>query len=292
VFLVGAARSGTSLTYKLLCLHPDVAYISNWVARFPALPHLAALNRVGRAAPNRQRRVWFDEGSNAYVYGRTRPLRDRLFPMPVEGEPVYARCGITPSGEDAGEPSLSRLRQAFGTIRRASGGGRILNKRIANNRRIPLLLRAFPSARFIDVLRDGRAVAYSLSRVDWWEDSEVWWYGGTPRRWREEGRDPWEICARNWVEELDAIEAGLGQVPRDQVLGIRYEELVEDPIPTLGRMAGFAGLAPSARWRSAVAALEFPNRNETWRERLPAEVVQRITTIQRDRLAEHGYLDG
>jgi hypothetical protein len=292
VFLVGAARSGTSLTYKLLCLHPDVAYISNWVARFPALPHLAVLNRLGRAAPSRQRRVWFDEGSNAYVYGRKRPLRDRLFPMPVEGEPVYARCGITPSGEETGERSLARLREAFGTIRRASGGGRILNKRIANNRRIPLLLRAFPSARFIDVLRDGRAVAYSLSRVDWWEDSEVWWYDGTPRRWREEGRDPWEICARNWVEELDAIEAGLGQVPRDQVLGIRYEDLVEDPIPTLERMAGFAGLPPSARWRSAVASLEYPNRNETWRERLPPEVVQRITTIQRDRLTEHGYLPG
>ncbi|MBV9253816.1 MAG: sulfotransferase, partial [Actinobacteria bacterium] len=35
LFLVGAPRSGTSLLYKALCLHPDAAYISNWVNRFP-----------------------------------------------------------------------------------------------------------------------------------------------------------------------------------------------------------------------------------------------------------------
>ena len=35
VFLLGPARSGTSLLYKLLCLHRDVAFISNYVARAP-----------------------------------------------------------------------------------------------------------------------------------------------------------------------------------------------------------------------------------------------------------------
>ena len=34
--------------------------------------------------------------------------------------------------------------------------------------------------RFVVLVRDGRAVAESLSRVDWWETNHVWWYGGTP----------------------------------------------------------------------------------------------------------------
>ena len=54
VFLVGAARSGTSLVYKALCLHPDVAYISNWVARYPKAPRLAALNRLGPSPVHRR----------------------------------------------------------------------------------------------------------------------------------------------------------------------------------------------------------------------------------------------
>ena len=33
-FLVGAGRSGTTLLHKLLCLHPQIAYISNYENRF------------------------------------------------------------------------------------------------------------------------------------------------------------------------------------------------------------------------------------------------------------------
>src|SRR3712207_4675195 len=91
LFLVGPARSGTSLLYKVLCLHPDASYVSNWLARFPSQTRLAALNRVARRYPELQRSVWFgQDGANAYVYGRRRALRERMFPMPVEGEPLFA----------------------------------------------------------------------------------------------------------------------------------------------------------------------------------------------------------
>ena len=46
LFLVGVPRSGTTLLYKLLCLHPDAAYISNWMRTAPAVPALALANRA------------------------------------------------------------------------------------------------------------------------------------------------------------------------------------------------------------------------------------------------------
>jgi hypothetical protein len=292
VFIVGAARSGTTLLYKALCLHPDIAYISNWVARFPRIPRVAALNRAARLMPATAQRVWFGSDSNAYVYGERRPLRDRLFPMPVEGEPVYGRCGIRKPGAGdvvAAEDPERRLRAMMHTIRRSAGGRVLVSKRIANNLRIPLLARAFPEARFIEIVRDGRAVAHSLSRVDWWEDSYVWWYGGTPKSWRAEGRDPWEMCARNWVEELAEIEAGLVGVPHQQVLRVRYEGLVEDPVSVLADVAAFAGVGESRRWREGLTRLRHPNRNETWRTKLDPDVVRTITSVQAERLREHGY---
>jgi hypothetical protein len=139
------------------------------------------------------------------------------------------------------------------------------------------------------LVRDGRAVAASLSKVDWWEDSYVWWYGGTPRQWRTEGRDPWEICARNWVEELAAITDGLRSVPPDQVLRLRYEDLVIDPVATLLRVADFLGLPRDLRWRSGLAKLEFPDRSDRWREGLDASTIGRINAIQETQLVEHGY---
>jgi hypothetical protein len=289
VFLVGPARSGTSLLYKLLCLHPEVSYVSNWMARFPSRPALATLNRLARSFPAYTRKVWFEGGSNAYVYGRRRRLRERMYPMPVEGEPVFRASGV--GDETAADPdrAMRELREVVGSIVRRADGPSFVNKRIANNRRISFLARVFPGARFIWIVRDGRAVAYSLSRVDWWEDSVVWWYGGTPRDWRSEGRDPWELCARNWVEELSVIERGLAEVPGGEVMRLSYEEFVRDPLASLASVGRFAGLTSTEGWRRSVGAVRYPDRNEGWPRALGSDVIETITSIQAEKLRAYGY---
>jgi hypothetical protein len=291
VFLIGAARSGTSLLFKALCLHPDAAWISNWVRRAPWAPQLAVLNRLPRSRPDGARRAWFDDDSNAYVYGKPRSLARRLYPAPVEGEPVFAHCGIPELEPAAAKPDApQRLRRSFAAIQRYGGGTVVVNKRIANNRRIPLLAEAFPKARFVVLVRDGRAVARSLGAVDWWEESVVWWYGGTPREWASEGRDPLEICARNWVEELREIEEGLEAVPDDQVMRLTYESLIAEPVSALQAVARFAGLRTDSSWTTALGKLRFPDRNDGWRSRMSEDDVARIEEFQRDALVAHGYL--
>jgi hypothetical protein len=291
VFLVGPARSGTSVVYKTLCLHPDVSYISNWAARFPSVPQVAALNRLAPIFPGTRGRTWFGKDSNAYVYGRRRSWSERIFPMPVEGEPVYAACGISAveCGEPLGSSSQARaLVRSFERIREAGGGSLLVSKRIGNNRRISFLASAFPSARFVAIVRDGRAVALSLSQVDWWQRSTLPWFGGTPAQWAAEGRDPWEACARNWVEDLHAMEEGLSTIPSDRVLRLSYESLVGAPLETLGRLAEFAGLRPRAAWHEAVSRLEFPNKNG-WHTSLTYDALETITSIQKRELEAYGY---
>jgi hypothetical protein len=295
VFLVGAPRSGTSLAYKTLCLHPDAAYVSNWVRVFPSLPYLAVLNRAAMRLPDLRRRVWFGGGENAYVYGDRRPVWERMFPMPVEGEPVYARAGVPDGPLTNGHsapldcsPDLDALRRSFAAVRRASGGTTVVNKRVANNHRIPLLLEAFPDARFVEIVRDGRAVALSLSRVDWWPDSVVSWCGKTPKQWAAEGRDPWELCARTWVEEVRAAESGLEHVPDDQRHSITYEQLVAEPQPTIAGMAAFAGLT-SVSTDEWLHGVRFPDRNDNWRTSLDATAIETIEAVEGDDLRRHGY---
>ncbi|HET6625224.1 MAG TPA: sulfotransferase [Nocardioidaceae bacterium] len=294
VFLVGAARSGTSLLYKVMALHPESSWLSNWIQRFPKAPQLAALNRAARTLPERRRQVWFGrDGDNAYVYGARRRLQDRLFPMPAEAETFYDSCGISQEGEGSlpTEPSDARsLRRGFDTISRWDGGRRVLSKRIANNRRIRLLSDAFPDARFIEIVRDGRAVAASLSTVDWWETSPVWWYGGTPEDWRREGRDPWELCARNWVEEVRVVRSGLSDLSPTRVLSLRYEELVRDPGSVVERAIAFSNLDPAApEWRTALGEVRFPNQNDRWRTTIPDSGQAVIESVQGSELEHYGY---
>ena len=297
LFIVGAPRSGTSLLYKLLCLHPEAAWISNWNRRAPGVAAVAAVNRLVRRPSSRRRAVWFgSDVANAYVYGRRRSLWERLYPMPVEGEPLYEHCGIGPGavGPPAGAVQAQAeqaacLRRMFAGLRRWSGGRVLISKRIANNQRIPFLAATFPRARFLHLIRDGRAVAYSLSRVDWWEDGVVWWYGDTPRRWRERGGDPWELAATHWVRELASIEKGLAPVAPDRRLELRYEALVGKPPELLEQVAGFAGLPVDAGWQAELNRLSYPNKDEAWRNHLTPEARQRVEAIQREELLRLGY---
>ncbi len=291
--ILGAPRSGTTLVYRALCAHPSAAYPSNWVRRAPALPQLAAFNRLATTARTTRNRVWFgSDGRNAYAYNRRRAPWERWFPQPIEGEPLFARAGVPdePAGQYEGTPAQQRrLAASFGQVRRWGGGDVLVVKRVANNRRVPLLLEAFPGCRFVHVLRDGRAVAASLRKVDWWADSHLFWYGDTPARWEAEGGDPWEACARHWVEEVRAIDAGAELVPDDRWLQVRFEDIVADTTPALRTIADFAGLPADPRWDEALVHLEVPDRNRGWRESLDPEVQDRIVALQADELARRGY---
>ena len=285
LFIVGAPRSGTSLLYRTLALHPDAAWISNYLRRVPVLTEIAFLNRVAGRWPATRSRVWFgEEGDNAYRYAGTRSLVERVFPQPVEGEPVFAHRGVAEFGPtptpDARQSRLARdLRRAV----RASGGKVLVSKRIGHNRRIPLLHGIVPEARFVVVTRDGRAVARSLAKVDWWPENHVWWYGGTPLDWAAEGRDPVELCARHWVHEVEAIRSGVAAVPSRLVQEVRYEELVREPGRVLGAVASFAGLGEDAEWKASLARLAFSDKNVGARD-------AHVERFQEPLLRELGYL--
>lgn len=263
MFIIGAPRSGTSLLYRVLALHPRAAWISNYNRRAVVLPEVALVNRLAARAPNLRRRVWFGEDAdNAYRYNGRRSLLERAFPQPVEGEPLFEHRRVLEAlPGDVPDDRQARLARDLARLTRASGGRVLLSKRIGHNRRIPLLASIFPDSRFVVLSRDGRAVARSLVSVDWWPESEIWWWGGTPQDWAGQGLDPMELAARHWVHEVEAIEAGLAGLPRRRVLRVTYEALVRSPVDVLEGVAAFGGLGDDPQWRRDVEQVRFPNRN-------------------------------
>ena len=293
VFLIGAPRSGTSLLYKSLALHDDFSYISNYNERLPRWGSVAVLNRLPARLPQARRKVWFGgKGGNAYVYNGRRPLVHKLLPMPTEGESLFARCGVPESPPPADLPTdaaIGALRASFERLRTCGGGQRLLCKRIANNLRLPLLAEAFPDATFVLLTRDGRAVANSLRKVNWWPGFWVFWYGSTTDQWESAGGDPWELAARHWVEEVQAIECGLTALPHDQLISLSYEDFVADPVGRLAEIAERSGLRTSGPWLAELRRLSYPDHNESWRTQLDAGTLATIERIQRDTLRRHGY---
>lgn len=293
VFLLGAGRSGTTLLYKVLAAHPDIGYLSNYQNRWPAWMATAFLHRLLNYFPETKRRAWFKKGGGAY-FNEGRKWLHSIVPTPAEAESVYSLCGLppTPAPDDVPNAELiACLRRKFARIRTLGGTRLLLAKRTANNRRIPQLARIFPNARYIHLVRDGRAVAYSLPRVAWWDDHVLYWSGKTPRQMVAEGADPLVLGATNWVEEMKSLEAGLPLISPSRLLEIRYEKLLEDPLEEVRRMIEFVGLGMnlSDDYRALVESLQLQPRAEAWGHSWTEEEKRRVADIQQETLRHWGY---
>jgi hypothetical protein len=250
------------------------------------------LIRLTACFPALKRKAWFDDRGIANSRGK-RPLVKRLVPGPVEGEALYGRCGLRPVAAPkaaGGAGNATCLRREFAHVAALSGAQLFLTKRTANNQRLPWLKEVFPNARFIHLIRDGRAVAYSLLRVRWWPRHRTWWSGATPQELVDAGSDPYAVSARNWVEDVQAVRAGLRRVPAGQLLELRYEDLMADPLGQVRRITEFLGLQFTPCFEAAVRGLQLRERPVAWKRHLKPDEVQTVTREQRTLLLELGYV--
>lgn len=202
---------------------------------------------------------------------------------------MYTRSGFGLGRADATPGAGRHLDQTFRRILAYSGAAVLVTKRIGNIQRMQLLRDAFPEARFVRITRDGRAVALSLSKVDWWNESFLPWLGTTPKDWDGSGGDPWEVCARNWVEEVTRVEQELEKADPSNVFDLSYETLIADPIGVLTSIARFLDLTPAPDWFSEIESLEFSRRTDSWRGALEPAVIDKISRIQISVLRKYGY---
>jgi hypothetical protein len=166
-----------------------------------------------------------------------------------------------------------------------------VTKRTANNRRLGRIDALFPEAKYLSLERDGRDVAASLSRVDWWNEHRLWWdpQQRTPLEMTSSGSDMLQLCARNWVEETRAIQQGLERIDPARVCTIRFERLAAAPVAEMGRVIEFLGLSPSAVYDHVIATVSDRFQAGSWRQRLSAEEIEMVNTEQAEHLVRQGY---
>jgi hypothetical protein len=144
------------------------------------------------------------------------------------------------------------------------------------------LLRRAPGLdlRVVHLVRDSRGVAYSWAKRV--QRPEVTGEGAEMPRYGA-GR-----AAAKWLSynSLFHLLAATG-VP---TLPLRYEQLVAEPSRSLGEIASFAGVPDDRGWARELARLRFPNRNDTWRDRVGPAVAARLEAIQEQQLRAAGYI--
>jgi len=208
VIIGGCPRSGTTLLRSMLHAHPE------------------------HAVPARETRFVLESWARRTRFGDQRKQRNRrrLARWIFLGKERHAeRLGLDPEeamGRLIGAPPTlgSLLAECFAMFAEQHGKPRWGDKRPLYAVWIATIFALFPSAQFIHVVRDPRACAASLRRLKW--------YGG-------------DIVPslEYWEASLLAVDAMRPELAADQLLEVRYEDLVLEPAEALARVAGFLGSA-------------------------------------------------
>ena len=268
VFVVGCPRSGTTLLSLMIHAHPRLAMppesrflLSTWRARdrFGDLSTPAQRRALARACTRKGSRVR-DLGLDP------KALRRQILAAP---------------------PTLG---SAFGTVFKAyadlHGRARWGDKRPLYYQEVDVLLRLFPDAQIVHIVRDGRAVVASLKTMPWWPYDSI----GSMGAWAQA-----TYCARRDERRL----------PGDVVHVLRYESLVADPEAELRRLCAFleedfdpAMLEPSEvravvpegkTWHGNLSRSVGTARVEAWRSGLEPWELGLMETVLGRRLRDLGY---
>jgi hypothetical protein len=282
IIIVGTGRCGSTVFHRLLATHPRVMWLSPVCDRTPTDPKWnrwavsamgnSILRRLfgGRIQPSECYRFW-----DRHAFGFSTPCRDLV------------RADVTPRVKKrvraALEPMLTPTRN------------RLLIK-ITGWPRIGFLNEIFEDAKFIHIVRDGRAVASSLLHVDFWRG----WLG--PQGWRAgpltpEDQAAWEARNRSftalagleWKIQMRAMQAARQTLDPKDFYEIKYEEFCEQPLQTYREVLEFTELPASRAFEQRIKAASIKSTSNRWRDDLTAEQQAELNSLLRDDLRQYGY---
>lgn len=237
IFLVGAERSGTTVLRLMLDHHPDIS----WRNEFEH-----AVDRV----PDHQ--GW--------------PDLEKYYDW-LETHRIFQASGVT-INKDLDYPALIN---DFLVQHRDRAGKAIIGATV--HRHFDRLLRIWPDAVFIHILRDGRDVARSNIGMGW--AGNVW------------------IGIEKWIKAEQLWKRLQSTIPVERRIEVTYENLINNPEQELTRICEFLGLSYASEMMTYVQDTTYdtpdPAYIAQWRRKLSDRQVQLVESKIASMLTERGY---
>lgn len=281
IVMFGTGRCGSTLLHDVVSTHPQVAWLSRLNDVFPRRPRVSAALMHGIDFP---------------VAGA---LLRRRFP-PAEPYAFYDRfhAGISESYRDLTEHDIhskttQKLQEAWaGALTRKRS--RLLVK-FTGWSRLGMVNRLLPGAKYIHVVRDPRAVAYSMLRVSFWKGWQgptKWRYGPLNKKheaiWKRSEGSFAVLAAIEWDIVMGAAEVAIEKLGSERVAQITYEDLCADPGPRVQEILGFCGLNGSST--DLLKGFDIQSQNAGWKSALTTLDLDLIEELLSTRMASYGYL--
>ncbi len=140
---------------------------------------------------------------------------------------------------------------------------------------LPTLLEWFPKAKFLHVFRDGRDVTLSTIRKKNWGGHSAF------------------ACAKTWNASLNAVKQFESIVSPDQLMHLKYEELLSNPDSVIDDLEVFLerSMQPSVRNSFVEEISNSPLRNNfgKWKQEMTPDELRRFEAVAGNNLNHYGY---
>ncbi|MFL5846061.1 MAG: sulfotransferase family protein [Solirubrobacteraceae bacterium] len=274
LFIGACPRSGTTLLRSLLDNHPDLAIPAETDFVIPLWKMRARFGDLGER-PNRRavgRWIFRQQGHGGARLRAGKFTRKQAVKRVAQSEPTLG----------------SIIATCFGMYAEAHGKQRWGDKRPAYAGRLPMLFELFPDAQFINLVRDPRAAVASQIPLGWGHEEEA----------LASAAVRWEFSVRR----VDEFARGLRP---DQLLDLRYEDMVRAPEATLEQVCAFAGLRAGDAiatmldgervgkfrpgWHDKLSEPISTDSVERWREKLDPHEIALVEHVAEPFMERLGY---
>jgi hypothetical protein len=270
VFVLGCPRSGTTLLQVMLHSHPRIAIPPETRFVVAAYRDRERYGDLRDPAARRAVAEWI-----------TTDPRTQFADLGLPAEDVVDRL-------TRAEPTIGSLvAEVLAAYAERFGKPRWGDKRPGYWRDLDVILRMFPDAQIVHLVRDGRACVASLLRMPWWKGG----FDGAVATWR--------MALRRCAGYGARLGAG-------SYIELRYEDLVADPQPELRRLCAFLGedfadamarpellagevVPERKRWHRRTRAGVDASRVEAWQRELEPRQIGLIELVAGRELRRHGY---
>lgn len=135
---------------------------------------------------------------------------------------------------------------------------------------IPILLKLFPDAKFIYIIRDGRDVALSLLEKKW-------------------GPNNVYACAKFWAEANNIQEHVNELAIKKQIVSLHYEELLQNTEYEVEKFFNFLNLSVDEPAMEKMTSRTIKNNSLKWKTKMSKENILLFDSVASAVLAQHGY---
>jgi hypothetical protein len=275
VFLLGAPHSGADLLARALKRAPGF--------------HVT----MGRSSVAHVVYAFARKPSMGRTTGAVRVLRDALA---ESWQVLPGSCGqCAEPCRDAGGVTGAGPCVATGEITRFGDGSPDLIYSA------PVLLQAFPDARFVQLIRDGRDVAADMladpACLAWFRPAMLPERTEFPNSFlgvnKDEHLDRWKgmpaagKCALRWRSAVRLSAELRRALPAEQLMTLRYEDMVGEPARSVSALAEFLETRVPK-----VGLYGHAAKAGSWRSRLRPADLELVEKVAREELTRLGYLPG